>query len=147
MNEAYQAVSFDNLDEPYTIEHPESESGFVPAVVHLPRPPTSFTLYFDYASPHLTAESQAMLATILEEITRHSAPDVRLHGHTDRAGVTADNERMSRRRVEAIRDQIIEAGVAAELVGVRWHGENLLAVETDDGVRESKNRRVEIRTR
>jgi OOP family OmpA-OmpF porin len=147
LDEAYQAVSFDNLEEPYMVDRPETDVRFAPEVAHLPRPPMSFTVYFEYASPQLTAESREALPRILAEITSRSAPDLRLHGHADRAGTNKNNKRMSKRRVEAIRDRILEAGVAGDFIDVRWHGEDMPAVATEDGVSEARNRRVEIRIR
>lgn len=147
LTEAYQAVDFDNLDETYTLETAAFESGFAPAIEHLPRPPMGFTVYFDLSSSQLTGDSQAALPAILEEVSRRSAPEVRLWGHADRSGPENSNEALSRRRVETLRDLIVDAGVAAELVQVSWHGELQPAVETEDGVAEAGNRRVEIEIR
>ncbi len=87
------------------------------------------------------------MPAILAEIAGRSAPTVSIGGHADRAGTHEDNERMSRRRAEAVRDQIIAAGVPSESIEMQWFGEDRPAVETEDGVREEKNRRVEIRIR
>ncbi len=153
LDQPYQAVSFDRLQEPYTIEHSEVGDDFgvgdtfAPAVAHLPPPPTNYTLYFGYASQELTADSLGAMSTVLAEIASRAAPTVSLEGHADRAGTEDGNEQMSRRRAEAIRDQILATGVAADSVALQWFGEDQLAVDTEDGVPEGRNRRVEIRIR
>lgn len=147
LDEAYQAVDFDNLDAPYRMEPEGATQGFRPAVDHLPPAPTSYTVFFEYGSADLTSESQQAMASIVENITRRSAPAVRLEGHCDRAGTRPNNEAMSQRRAEAVRDLILAAGVASDLVLVEWFGEARPAVDTADGVREPRNRRVEIRVR
>ena len=145
LTEPYQAVDFDNLAAPYKME--PAEAGFAPEVAHLPPPPVRFTVYFDYASPHWTRASEQTLTAMVAEITGRSAPEITLHGHADRAGTEADNERFSKQRAEAIRDQILAAGVARDSIHIEWHGEAMPAVPTADGVREGRNRRVEILVR
>jgi outer membrane protein OmpA-like peptidoglycan-associated protein len=65
-------------------------------------------------------------------------------GHTDTAGTTAYNQRLSERRAKAGADALVAKGVPPETLSVSGKGETDPAVATGDGVREPLNRRVTI---
>ncbi|MDH3402452.1 MAG: OmpA family protein [Acidobacteriota bacterium] len=146
LTRAYEAVSFDDLARPYMLD-PETVGRFPLVAAHLPPPPVGFTLLFELGSPRLDAEARALMPAVLAAILARSAPEVIVAGHADRAGGRDVNKRLSRERAEAVRDEIVAAGLAAGAVAVEWYGEERPAVDTPDGVREARNRRVEIRVR
>ncbi len=51
---------------------------------------------------------------------------------------------LSRRRAWRVHDWLVDAGVPDAAITVRYYGEDRPLVETEDGVREPQNRRVEI---
>jgi outer membrane protein OmpA-like peptidoglycan-associated protein len=51
---------------------------------------------------------------------------------------------LSLRRADSVRSSLISGGVSADKITVAGRGESEPAVPTADGVREPKNRRVEI---
>ena len=65
-------------------------------------------------------------------------------GHADRAGPASYNETLSELRAEAVRRELIEAGVPVQLITAVSHGERRPLVETRNGVREPLNRRATI---
>src|SRR3546814_15044079 len=65
-------------------------------------------------------------------------------GHADRSGPKPYNERLSKRRAEAVRAALVQQGVSAGEVGVVSKGETDPLVPTQDGVWDTQNRRVEI---
>ena len=65
-------------------------------------------------------------------------------GHADRAGSDAYNWDISLDRADAVRGVLEAMGVPAALIAVRAAGETEPLAPTEDGVRERKNRRVEI---
>jgi outer membrane protein OmpA-like peptidoglycan-associated protein len=73
-----------------------------------------------------------------------NGPGISIEGHADRSGPASYNLELSRRRVEAVRDRLIERGVPLEAITIEWWGETRPLVETADGVREAQNRRVEF---
>jgi outer membrane protein OmpA-like peptidoglycan-associated protein len=73
-----------------------------------------------------------------------NAKSVVLAGHADRAGASDYNLRLSQRRVAAVRAAIQRAGVDVRF-DISSFGEQRPAVQTADGVREARNRRVEVR--
>ena len=69
---------------------------------------------------------------------------INLTGHADRAGSDAYNVRLSQRRAEAVKAELVRLGFNANDISVVAKGEADPLVPTADGVREPKNRRVEI---
>lgn len=113
-----------------------------------PAMPVSFTLIFESGSAvELAPEFKAVLDQLLAAIARYPAPEVIVIGHTDRVGSDADNDRLSVRRAETVRDKLVQAGVAAALISVAGRGEREPAIATADGVAQAENRRVEISVR
>ena len=69
---------------------------------------------------------------------------ISINGHADRAGTETYNMDLSERRARFVMKALEEAGVPAKLMQYFAFGETDPAVPTADGVREPKNRRVEI---
>jgi outer membrane protein OmpA-like peptidoglycan-associated protein len=69
---------------------------------------------------------------------------IEVTGHTDRAGSDAYNMALSLRRANAVKDQLVREGIAANQITVMGRGESQPLLPTADGVREPQNRRVEI---
>jgi OOP family OmpA-OmpF porin len=70
-----------------------------------------------------------------------------LIGHTDSAGLCIYNERLSKRRAEAVKSFVASLEVPEGKMTTQGVGESALAVQTEDGVREAKNRRVVIKVK
>lgn len=81
------------------------------------------------------------LAAYLEE-----SPDRRLlvEGYTDSVGDEAFNEQLSQRRAEAVRDQLVTAGIDADRIEAVGHGESYPVANNDTPYGRQLNRRVEI---
>jgi OmpA-OmpF porin, OOP family len=65
-------------------------------------------------------------------------------GHADRSGPDNYNVRLSERRATAVKNQLVREGVPAGIIQTAGKGERENLVQTADGVREPRNRRVEI---
>jgi outer membrane protein OmpA-like peptidoglycan-associated protein len=113
----------------------------------LPPAPQHFVLYFRFESDDLTDESRALLPRVLEALRNRPFPDVAVVGHTDTTGTAASNVELGLRRANAIRAQLVQAGIGADVIEVTSHGETDLLVKTADQVLEPRNRRVEITVR
>jgi len=69
---------------------------------------------------------------------------IEVTGDTDLAGTSPYNQRLSERRAETVRDYIVAHGVARDDIQITALGKTDPAIPTADGVREPRNRRVEI---
>lgn len=113
-----------------------------------PAAPESFTLVFESGSAvELAPEFKTVLDRLLAAVARYPAPEVIVIGHTDRVGSVEDNDRLSIRRAETVRDKLVQAGVAASMISIAGRGEREPALATADEVDQAENRRVEISVR
>lgn len=112
-----------------------------------PPRPRKFLLYFESGADKLTAESEALLGTILRDLDQFPAGELVVVGHTDRTGSDESNDELSLRRANVVRDILVAKGTAGERVQAVGRGEREPLVPTADGVAEPRNRRVEIRVR
>jgi outer membrane protein OmpA-like peptidoglycan-associated protein len=113
----------------------------------LPPAPQTFVLYFRFESDELTEESRALLPRVVDALRNRPFPDVAVIGHTDTTGSAASNVELGLRRANAIRAQLVQAGIRPDVIEVTSHGEADLLIRTADQVLEPRNRRVEITVR
>lgn len=107
-----------------------------------------FTVFFEPGGTRLTAESQQAMRDALIAAISRSGGDIVITGHTDTVGSGPQNDDLSRRRAQQVRqmfiDQKLFPATRIEAVG---RGERELAVKTPDEVNEPRNRRVVIEVR
>jgi outer membrane protein OmpA-like peptidoglycan-associated protein len=141
------AIRDGNVTRAVPMDAAELRNKFKEALSAQPLPPTRFTLYFTEGDDVLTAESQTAMTAILDEIKQRPAPDLVVIGHTDRVGSVKDNDKLSSKRAESIRQQLISRGIDAENIQSSGRGEREPLVMTADEIAEPRNRRVEILVR
>lgn len=105
-----------------------------------------YTVFFDFDSAALTPVSQQVLQAFTEDWGNKSA-SFELIGHTDTVGSVSYNQRLSERRAQSVSQFVLGKGVESSQITTRGVGENNLAVDTADGVREPQNRRVVVEVR
>lgn len=120
---------------------------FAAALAAQPPRPRSFTVYFESGGEVLTAESQAALKAIEDEIAVRPASEVRVIGHTDTVGGLEANDKLSLKRAAAVRDILVTVGIPGAKIEIAGRGEREPLVASGDEVAEAKNRRVEISVR
>jgi len=109
-----------------------------------PPPKTDYMVFFDFDQSELDQVAMDTIGEAVETASEIGAAGVEIVGHTDTSGPRRYNQRLSERRAEAVRQQMVQAGVAPESIQTVGVGESDLMVETDDGVREATNRRAKI---
>ncbi len=118
-----------------------------PAPAEAPEPPAlprNFLVFFDWDKSDITPEAAAILKDAAEYAKANGAVRIMATGHADRSGPDAYNMGLSMRRAEAVKRQLIANGVGESEIGLDAKGEAEPLVQTEDGVREPQNRRVEI---
>ncbi len=130
--------------EKETITSAEVEQTFAQALAAQPPAQISFTLYFQEGSAIVLPESRDTLAELFSEVAKRQAVEVQVTGHTDTVGQQTDNDLLSTRRAEVIRNMLIEQGLQANFIRAVGRGERELLTTTPDNFREPKNRRVEV---
>lgn len=93
----------------------------------------------DY-TPASSIESQA----VYDEVLALNPREVVLVGHTDTSASAAYNDALSLRRVERVKQELIQRGVSPTIIRASAAGEARLLISTPDNTVEVRNRRVEI---
>lgn len=108
----------------------------------------NFTVYFDFDKSTLTAETQSTLIDAANAADGMSASSVTVSGYADRSGSEPYNMKLSQRRAEAVAKELTKLiGAKAPKMTLQAFGETQNKVVTPDGVKEARNRRVQIEIR
>ncbi|MCW5962726.1 MAG: OmpA family protein [Bryobacterales bacterium] len=132
---------------PAQVDPAEITRRFGTALDAMPAAQAEFVLYFDLGDDRLTAQSQALVSSIMEAVAQRQSTDVSISGHTDTTGTMSSNYQLALRRAERVAEILVAQGLAATSLSVESHGEGNPLVRTADGVEEPRNRRVEVTVR
>ena len=106
---------------------------------------TSYMVFFDFNKYNLTSEAMHIVDNAAMAAKGNSGvTQIDVTGHTDTVGSDAYNMKLSRRRADSVKAELVKQGVPASEIAVFAKGKRDLLVPTGDGVREPQNRRVEI---
>jgi OOP family OmpA-OmpF porin len=147
LNQPLAAAQIDDAGQlaSVRVDDTDVDEVFGAALGARPIAPSRYVVYFQFDTDEPTAESRALLPDIRDDIARRPVAEVVLIGHTDRAGDLDYNDRLSSERAQALRQWLVERGiVASSITTVSGRGERDLLVQTEDGVREERNRRVVV---
>jgi hypothetical protein len=92
----------------------------------------------------LTPQDRQVIAQAAADYRAGGAPQVTVTGYTDTSGPAEYNLVLSQQRAETVAHALVQEGVPATNIVTIGRGEEDLLVPTADGVREPRNRRVEI---
>ena len=106
--------------------------------------PGHYLVFFGLNQASLTDQDRQVIAEAAQDYGRGGAPQVTVTGHTDTSGSAAYNLQLSKRRADMVAQALESEGVPASSITTVGRGEEDLLVPTANGVREPRNRRVEI---
>lgn len=142
---------------------PERSSGFTfePAVDHVPAPvimspdvehmallPPVILLQgvtFAHASDRLLPESQVVLDEAVATLNYHPGARVEIAGHTNTVGGAEYNIDLSLRRAQAVKQYLVDHGIASDRLTTMGYGESQPVASDDTPEGRARNRRVELR--
>ena len=101
-------------------------------------------LLFPVDSAKPTPDSLSTLAEVADVLVQYSKTAVVVQGHTDSSGPEEYNLELSERRADAVKDLLVDRGVAARRLAAIGHGEQypVASNRLEDGRR--RNRRVTV---
>ncbi|MDP6705125.1 MAG: OmpA family protein [Alphaproteobacteria bacterium] len=103
-----------------------------------------YLVFFDFDDARPAATSGKAILKAISDYKLDKPKNVRVTGHTDLAGSDEYNYALSVRRAETIRAMLADGGIPANVIVTNAAGESRPLRPTADGVREARNRRVEI---
>jgi OmpA-OmpF porin, OOP family len=132
---------------------PKVEAPPQPVVAPAPAPapqeqvaevPREYLVFFDWDRADITAEADQIIRAAADNAKKVGSVRIATTGHADRSGPDAYNLGLSLRRAEAVRAVLVRQGIAAQEIEIFARGESEPLVPTPDGVREPRNRRVQV---
>ncbi|MFJ8510547.1 OmpA family protein [Streptomyces avermitilis] len=100
---------------------------------------------FPKNSPKLNPEARSRITAIADEIKKQNATNVRVFGFTDNLGSYAHGLTLSKKRAEAVHDQLASAlGSQDVTFEVRGYSEDYPIADNTSEQGRRKNRRVEV---
>ncbi len=142
--------------------YPAHPYPYIPAVYPPPPPPPAygptpaaapaplasqgrnFRVFFDFDKASLTTDGARVVRQAADAYRRGRAARIEVTGYTDLSGTSEYNMDLSKRRADAVRSALTADGVPASAINERWRGKDNPLVATANGVREARNRRVDI---
>lgn len=101
-------------------------------------------VFFNWDQHTIRADGFAAIEAAADEFRAGSYQSVLAIGHTDRSGSSTYNIGLSQRRAVAVKAALQGMGIPGTQIRTDWRGEASPLVPTPPGVREQRNRRVEI---
>jgi len=112
-----------------------------PAVA--PTATRQFNVYFDWDKSVLTPDARQIVDKVAAQVKSDNS-HVAIVGKADLSGTDKYNMGLSHRRADAVRQALQADGVPADHIDARWVGMREPPVPTAAGVREPRNRVVEV---
>jgi OmpA-OmpF porin, OOP family len=103
-----------------------------------------YNVYFEFDKSALTPQARQIVDQAADTMRREKDSRIELVGKADLAGTDPYNMALSHRRADTVRSTLLADGVPANQIEERWVGEREPPVPTAPGVREPRNRVVEI---
>ncbi len=85
------------------------------------------------------------LDRIAQVMVQYPNTKIRVEGHTDSVGSESYNQKLSERRANAVKNILIQRGVAPERIIAIGYGETMPVADNSTPEGKSRNRRVEIK--
>ncbi len=115
-----------------------------PAVAPAQQAARTYQVFFDWDRAGLTDRARQIVAEAAAASTRVQVIRIEMAGHADRSGPDRYNLALSIRRARAVAEELMRQGVPRGSITTQGFGERQPLAQTVDGVREPRNRRVEI---
>src|SRR5262249_3881604 len=90
----------------------------------------------------LRPSDRRLLLVFYREVVQRQPRQVTIVGHADQSGGDELNLELSRKRAQAVADELLRVGLAPGLLKVQWKGKFELAVPNDTEKPDGRNRRV-----
>lgn len=103
-------------------------------------------LTFPSGSDELDEESEPLIGRLVDALGRFPEARLRIEGHTDSRGDANQNQMLSRRRAEAVRDVVLERlSIGPDRISAEGFGESRPVASNDSAEGRALNRRIDVK--
>ena len=127
----------------YTITLPQDKKPEHITILEPEKPVRIENLLFETGSDYILDESLPELKRLAAFLAAYNY-QVLIEGHTDNVGKPADNKKLSEKRAQAVRTELIIGGCSPDLIKAVGYGATRPLVPNDSEENRALNRRVEI---
>lgn len=138
----YDLEANTSVDEPYALKAPLQPIVENKEIPIKSTPIVLENVFFATASAELRSESKVELDALYELLKTYPTVRILLSGHTDNVGSDADNQQLSQARARAVREYLIQAGIAADRLEAKGFGESQPRYTNDTNEGRAGNRRT-----
>ena len=103
-----------------------------------------YKIYYNWDSSEIDEVGQRVIEEAAKQAKKGKYVVIELTGHADLSGPEKYNETLSLKRAEGAKTALILQGIEGSKISVEARGERDPEIQTADGVRERRNRRVVI---
>jgi outer membrane protein OmpA-like peptidoglycan-associated protein len=103
-----------------------------------------YNVYFQFDRANLTPEGRQVVDAVVEAAKGQPNIRIRLIGKADLTGTDPYNMALSHRRADTVRTRLRAEGVGERQIDEAWDGFRNPPVPTAKGIREPRNRVVEV---
>lgn len=104
----------------------------------------SAEVYFDFGKHDLRPEADSLLAQVLAFTKGKDNFTIRITAHTDSIGSLSNNEALSNRRAQSVKDFLIKNGIEAERISFAFFGEKKPVTNNASEEGRQRNRRATV---
>lgn len=101
-------------------------------------------ILFDTGKAELKAEAKANLQEMATIMKKYPENVLTINGYTDNTGKEATNSNLSAKRAEAVKNQLVAAGLPESVIGTKGLGSANPIADNKNAEGRKQNRRVEI---
>lgn len=123
---------------------PAPAAALAPAAAPAPVMPDLKGVNFDFDQSYIRQEDFAKLDQDVSTLKQWGDVKVEVAGHTDSIGTDEYNMGLSLRRADAVRNYLVDKGIAADRLTVKGYGESQPIADNATDAGRFQNRRVEL---
>jgi len=101
-------------------------------------------IFFETASAEILPPSEPELSKVIELMSKNPTMHIRINGHTDNVGSTADNQILSENRANSVKKYLVEQGISSTRISTKGFGESSPIDTNETNTGKANNRRTEI---
>jgi outer membrane protein OmpA-like peptidoglycan-associated protein len=102
-------------------------------------------LIFEVGNSKIDPDSYSELDLLVNVLNENPTMVIQLEGHTDYVGIASDNLRLSQRRVQSVRDYLVNKGISRNRIKTKAFGGTQPLSRDNTPEAHRLNRRVEVR--